>query len=250
MAEPRNRIGEVLIREGAIDEQAVLKATDLQARHPDRKFGEILVQDLGVDHHAVFSRLAKVYAFKEFDFETESIDEAGVEFVKNTVESLPDEVRIKALEKRVLPLKLLDKRQEMLLVVTADPTDREVMGVAMSFGYRRPEICYGRLDVIEDLINQVSPPKNEFLEILKETTEPVDLDEEDADSLDEAALDAEINQSMLTNLVEGCLVEAVRQGASDIHIIPQEGNRTEFLFRVDGKLRPPGTPRRQRSPRR
>jgi hypothetical protein len=37
--------------------------------------------------------------------------------------------------------------------------------------------------------------------------------------------------------VEGALVEAVRQGSSDIHIIAKEGNRTEFWFRTDGSLK-------------
>jgi len=60
---------------------------------------------------------------------------------------------------------------------------------------------------------------------------------EKEDGLDEEALDAEIHQSKLTNLVEGCLIEAVRQGASDIHVIPKEGNRVEINFRVDGRLR-------------
>ena len=64
-----------------------------------------------------------------------------------------------------------------------------------------------------------------------------DLQEDNNENVDEDALDAEINKSKLTNLVEGSLVEAVRQGASDIHIIPNEGNRTEFHFRIDGDLR-------------
>jgi type IV pilus assembly protein PilB len=41
---------------------------------------------------------------------------------------------------------------------------------------------------------------------------------------------------MLTNLIEGALVEAVRRGASDIHIIPKDSSTTEFFFRIDGKL--------------
>jgi len=32
-------------------------------------------------------------------------------------------------------------------------------------------------------------------------------------------------------------VEATRQGASDIHVIAKEGNRTEFWFRIDGSLK-------------
>ncbi|MBI2505638.1 MAG: type II/IV secretion system protein [Candidatus Latescibacteria bacterium] len=235
MAESKSRIGQILIREGVIDAETERKAAEIQDQHPSRKFGEILVRDLGVDHHAIFSRLAKVYAFKEFDFQAEGFEEAGCEFVKKALEALPDAVREQALAKRVLPLKALDKPQDRLLVVTPDPTDREVMGIAGQFGYRRPEIYYGRLDVIEGLIDRIFPPKNEFLDILKSVDAPA-AEEMAEEHLDEASLDAEINQSMLTNLVEGCLVEAVRQGASDIHIIPQEGNRTEFHFRVDGNL--------------
>jgi len=236
MAESSNRIGQILIREGVIEPQTAQKAAEIQAQNPSRKFGEILVQDLGVDHHAVFSQLAKVYAFKEFDFPSDGLDEADIEFVKKTLENLPDEIRDLALKKRLVPLKLLDKRQEMLLVVTPDPTEREIINIASHFGYRRPEIYYGRLDTIEKLINQIFQAKNEFLDVLKETTAPVEIEEEEVEGFDEADLDAEINQSMLTNLVEGSLVEAVRQGVSDIHIIPQERNRTEFHFRVDGKL--------------
>ena len=237
MTESRSRIGQILLSEGVIDVEIEQRAAEIQAQNTGRKFGEILVQDLGVDHHAVFSRVAQVYAFKEFDFEGNTIEEADIEFIKGTLESLPDELRTQALDRQILPLKLLDKRQEMLLVVTPDPTDREVIYIATHFGYRRPEIYYGRRDVIESLVQQIAPPKNEFLDILKDVS-PVDVEEEaEDDGLDEADLDAEINQSMLTNLVEGCLVEAVRQGVSDIHVIPAEGNRTEFHFRLDGKLR-------------
>jgi type IV pilus assembly protein PilB len=56
------------------------------------------------------------------------------------------------------------------------------------------------------------------------------------ESVDEQALDAEINKSLLVNLFEGCLVEAVRRDVSDVHIIAAENNRTNFLFRVDGNL--------------
>ena len=239
MTESRSRIGQILLSEGVIDVEIEQRAAEIQAHNPGRKFGEVLVQDLGVDHHAVFSRVARVYAFKEFDFAANTIEEADIEFIKGTLENLPDGLRAEALDRQILPLKLLDKGQEMLLVVTPDPSDREVSHIAAHFGYRRPEIYYGRRDVIESLVQQIAPPKNEFLDILKEVSAPVDVEEEadQEEGLDEADLDAEINQSMLTNLIEGSLVEAVRQGVSDIHVIPAEGNRTEFYFRLDGKLR-------------
>ena len=57
------------------------------------------------------------------------------------------------------------------------------------------------------------------------------------DQLDEQALEAEISKSALVNLFEGCLVEAVRKDVSDVHIVAAEGNRTNFLFRIDGNLK-------------
>jgi len=41
---------------------------------------------------------------------------------------------------------------------------------------------------------------------------------------------------MLNSLIEGVLIEAVRQDVSDIHIIPSGPSTTDIRFRVDGKL--------------
>jgi len=49
-------------------------------------------------------------------------------------------------------------------------------------------------------------------------------------------LDDEINKSLLVSLFEACLIESVRKGASDVHIIPHEADSVDFLFRTDGKL--------------
>ncbi|MGA7305776.1 MAG: GspE/PulE family protein, partial [Rhodothermales bacterium] len=61
------------------------------------------------------------------------------------------------------------------------------------------------------------------------------FEEQESALVDEEALDAEINRSNLINLFEASLVEAVRKGASDIHIVPRDRN-TDFLFRIDGGL--------------
>ena len=56
--------------------------------------------------------------------------------------------------------------------------------------------------------------------------------------IDEQAIEKEVQKAKLGDLVEKCLAEAVRQRASDIHIVPKEGDCTEFYFRIDGKLVP------------
>jgi type IV pilus assembly protein PilB len=98
------------------------------------------------------------------------------------------------------------------------------------------ELTYCRLETVEKIISTVYEQKNEFLKMLDD----IDLEQPDMeieDDLDEEELDKEINQSMLNSLVEGMLVEAVRMGASDVHIIPGKKNITEILFRLDGRLR-------------
>jgi type IV pilus assembly protein PilB len=71
--------------------------------------------------------------------------------------------------------------------------------------------------------------------MIEEHAEEISVEPEET-NLDEEELDAEINKSALINLVEACLVEGVRKGVSDIHIIPRSSKRTEFHFRLDGKL--------------
>jgi type IV pilus assembly protein PilB len=62
------------------------------------------------------------------------------------------------------------------------------------------------------------------------------IEESGGQLVDEEALDAEINRSALVNLFEACLIEAVRKGASDIHILPNPKRHTVFSLRIDGAL--------------
>jgi type IV pilus assembly protein PilB len=55
-------------------------------------------------------------------------------------------------------------------------------------------------------------------------------------SIDEGMLEVEINKSALINLFEGALVEGVRRGASDLHLIPVSSHETDLSFRIDGRL--------------
>jgi type IV pilus assembly protein PilB len=93
-----------------------------------------------------------------------------------------------------------------------------------------------RLGELQPHLEGLLRMNNEFLESLKDIeAEMQDTDFENG--IDEAALDQEINKSMLVNFFEGGLIEAVRQGVSDIHIFPTGLNSTDFHFRIDGKLR-------------
>jgi type IV pilus assembly protein PilB len=234
-----DKIGFALLKKGVIDYETLeksLKVKESEEKKNRRNLGQILVNDFSADHDAVFREVADLYAFREINVAEEGVDKAKIDFIRKFVDGLPQNIREMLIQTKMLPLKYDEKQPDKLIIVAADPTDRRIPLVARSFGGKKYEVAYCRLREIENLIVQVIPPENAFLKQLEDASGGMQVKEDDV-SVDEDALEAEITKSALVNLVEGALVEAVRLGASDIHVIPKEGNRSEFWFRIDGNLR-------------
>jgi type IV pilus assembly protein PilB len=236
-----DKIGYTLLKKGIIDFETLeksLKLKDSEENKKNRKnLGQILVSEFGADHDAVFREVANLYAFREIFLNDEKIDEARIAFVKKFVDALSDQQREMMSAAKMLPFKWDERQTDKLIIVAADPTDRNLPVVARSFNVKKYEICYVRLKDLQNLLEKVAPKQNEFLKMLdsSETIEEGGMSKDDVE-VDEDALEAEINKSALVNLFEGCIVEAVRRDVSDIHIVAAEGNRTNFMFRVDGNL--------------
>jgi len=235
-----DKIGYTLLKKGIIDYETLEKSLHIRESEDKknrRNLGQILVNDFHIDHDLVFREVANLYAFREIYLSDEVIDEARVEFIRKYVDALPDTYRDLLIQTKMLPLRFDDKQPDKLIIIAADPTDRNIPSIARNFGVKKYEVCYCRLKELQNLLEQVVPPENEFLKLLANADVQIESTIEEEGALDEEALESEINKSALINLVEGCLVEAVRQGASDIHIVGKEGNRTEILFRIDGNLK-------------
>ncbi len=203
-----------------------------------KNLGQILVTEFGADHDAVFREVANLYAFREIFLNDEKVEEARIAFVKKYIEQLSDQQREMMVQAKMLPFKFDERQPDKLIIIAADPTDRNLPIVARSFNVKKYEICYVRLKDLQSLMDKVAPAQNEFLKLLDDNKISVDESGGGEDEqVDEQALEAEISKSALVNLFEGCLVEAVRKDVSDIHIVAAEGNRTNFLFRIDGDLR-------------
>jgi type IV pilus assembly protein PilB len=233
-----DKIGYTLLKKGIIDYETLEKSLlikENEDKKTRRNLGQILVHDFKVEHDVVFREVANLYAFREVILADEVIDAERTEFIKKYVDRLPDGLKDLVVQLRVLPFRLDEKNSEKLIIIAADPTDRNVPLVARSFGVKKYEVCYCRNKDIQALIEKTVVLENEFLRML--ASADVDISTVDDEVVvDEEALDSEINKSALVNLIEGALVEAVRRGASDIHIIGREGKRTDFLFREDGNL--------------
>lgn len=237
-----DKIGYTLLKKGIIDFETLeksLKLKDSEENKKNRKnLGQILVSEFGADHDAVFREVANLYAFREIYLADEKTDEARVAFVKKLVDALPDQQREMMIQAKMLPFKYDERQSDKLIIIAADPTDRNLPVVARSFNVKKYEICYVRLKDLQALMEKVAPAQNEFLKLLQQEGE-VNIGEgagKEDEGVDEDVLEAEINKSALVNLFEGCLVEAVRRGVSDVHVVAAEGNKTNFMFRVDGNL--------------
>jgi type IV pilus assembly protein PilB len=241
MAKSYNRIIDYLIQKQVIHKGVVQQSVSVLQENGRSLNTQTLLDELigkkQVDRHQVFSAIAGLYAFKQMEIKSEELAEKDLEFIQKILYDLPDDIRNALIDKKALPYKQHPTNRNILIVAVANPIDRDLFKLVRSIkGYSQFEFVYVRLEGIEDLIDKVTYYENEFLKNLQDSLEGVEVMDDDENNLDEDALDAEIHRSMLTNLIEGALVEAVRKGASDIHFIPRENNHTEILFRIDGKL--------------
>ena len=238
--EMTDKIGYLLFKKGIIDGVMLEKA--LQAKNNDnskikRNLAQILVQEFGYDHDQIFREVAILYAFRELDVAIEEIPPQKIIAIKQLVNNSADGIKQQILEHKVLPFMYDERIKDKLILAAVDPTDRNIPKIAFGLNAKKYEVLFIRKKDYEKLVNIIIPPENVFLKMMEEADNN-ELHIEKEESLDEEALDAEINKSALINLVEGALVEGVRKGASDIHFVPKPGNRTEILIRIDGNLQP------------
>ena len=236
----KSRLGQVLLKKNLITEQILIEALERQKQEGanGRKLGIILVNDYGIDHHAVFSSLAEIYAFRSITITPSKLDSSQIKHAREILAKINDSLKKELSFNFVLPFQLQIGARNTLLVLASDVTNKVIEKIPLQTEFKRYEVVYCQQTVLEELIQIISPQKNEFLELLQESENSVVNDEDDIDvnDLNENAIDEEINKSLLVNLFEGCLIEAVRRKASDIHIIPHKKNSVEFHFRIDSKL--------------
>lgn len=236
--EMTDKIGYLLLKKGIIDSKILeqsLKIKDADQLKQKRNLAQILVDEFGFEHDVIFREVAVLYAFKELNIHPEELSEERVNEIKGLMNKQGPEVRKMLLDHRVIPYRFDDKIKDKLILAAVDPTDRTLAKIAYSLNAKKYEINYLRKKDYEKLINMLVVSENEYLKLVQEAGEEIQVTQEEV-SINEDELDAEINKSALINLIEAALVEGVRKGVSDIHLIPKSGNKTEIHFRLDGKL--------------
>lgn len=232
----RRHIGDILVRKGVVTEDQLLQALQILEEEPSgssRRLGQILFQNIGLNRHLIMREISKVYAFREVLADVEIVPDEIIDTIKNYVEKLPEETVDELVHHKALPYQI---SRGDLTIAAADPSDPNLQTIINKLNFKQTELVYCNYDLVEQILGKVYERKNEFLDLLEEIDYEETNIETDEENIDEEEIDAEINQSMLNSLVEGMLVESVRQGVSDLHIIPSGPTSTDIRFRIDGKL--------------
>jgi type IV pilus assembly protein PilB len=218
------RLGDILISEGLItrDQLAAALAEQKSSGH---RLGYVLVK-LGLIQEI---EVTKVIGRQ---FRMPAVDLSRFEVDPKIVKLIPSDF---ALKNVVLPLK---REGRTLTVAMADPTNTGVLD-DLKFITR-----FGLFPVIageytlRSLIDKHYESSDQQLQSLLRDMEGM----EDAGDVEivkemeeETATQAQIDDAPVVKVINGLLTEAVRRGASDIHIEPFE-HEIRVRFRIDGAL--------------
>ena len=216
------------MRAGLITPDQLHKAL-LEQRATGHRLGFLLVRMGLVEETEITKMLARQYRMPAVDLSRFEVDPKILRLV-------PAELSVKHI---VLPLK---RDGRTLTVAMADPTNVAAVD-DLKFITRYdifPVIAgeYTLRSVIERYYQQTDV---QLATLLKEyeASEDVELIEEEDEDVAAAAASAE--DAPVVKLINGILTDAVRRGASDIHIEPYEAE-LRVRYRIDGALQQVMTP--------
>ncbi len=217
-ARRRARLGELLVEAGLITPEQLEKALEVQQQSGER-LGKVLVSMALATQDAIARAVANQLGI-------EYVNAQSVEIAEDVLTALPE-----AMIRRhsVIPLRLTDENALVLGMV--DPLDiialddirrlveREVIPAAITQdGFQYAVTKYPALEgSLDQVIQEIRPTD-------------VGEDEPSLDKLREV-----VDEAPVVRLVNLMLVQAVRQGASDIHVEPQE-RQLRIRYRIDGAL--------------
>src|SRR5213082_1547662 len=217
-----DRLGEILLREGLITQDQLKKAL-LEQKNTGMRLGYTLVKLGFVEETEISKMLARQYRMPAVDLSRFEVD-------AKIIKLLPPDVAIKHT---VLPLK---REGRTLTVAIADPNNVTAIEdikfitrcdvfpvIAGEYTLRNAiEKYYQQSDAqLQTLLKDI-----EAAEDLEVVSEEVDEDVKAQDLADDAPV---------VKLINGLLTDAVKRGASDIHIEPFE-HELRVRYRVDGSL--------------
>jgi type IV pilus assembly protein PilB len=216
-------IGEVVVDLGFANRETVDQAVEV-ARAQGRPTGLVLVEQGVLRHDQLARVVAERFGLDYVDLSVYDLDVGAVSLL--TAETA----------KRYQAVPIGFGEDGVLLLAMADPTNvLTIDDVAMMTGRRVRPVAASAEDLNLLLTRQAH---------LEESIEDIVEDAPEVDAQPEVRVDDADRDAPIIKLVHSIVAQAVQQGASDIHVNPEEGD-TRVLFRVDGVLYPAATVKRR-----
>ena len=219
-----NPIGDLLLQEGLLTRDQ-LKAAVAEAKSSRLRLSYVVAKSGAVPEIEVTKLLARHYRMP-------AVDLAKFEVDARTLKLIPGEVAAKHI---VLPLK---REGRTLTVAVADPSDHGLLDdLKFITRYDLFPVIAGEVTLRALIERHYESAGNEqqlqnLLRDMEGLDDDVEVLEEQAD---EIATREQIDDAPVVKLINGLLTDAVRRGASDIHIEPFE-HEIRVRYRIDGAL--------------
>src|SRR5687767_5105267 len=222
------RLGELLVRENLISVQQLRKAQEEQQKTGTR-IGTALIKTGAIEESKLTDFLSKQYGVPAINLKDFDIDPEIIKLV-------PKEVAEKHL---VIPV---NRAGPSLIVAMCDPSNiYAVDDLKFLTGYNIESVVASEIS-IREAIERYYAEKGPSLDAIVGEMDDADIevDKREDENIEEMAKAAD--DAPVVKLVNLILMDAIKKGASDIHVEPYEKD-FRVRFRIDGSLyevmRPP-----------
>ncbi len=217
------RLGELLLQTAMISLED-LEAAQQESEQTGARLSYILVANDHLSEADVTSVISSEYHLPSVDLTSVEVDERAVAMVPADFAS----------KHALLPIK---RSGRTLTVALADPSDPTLLDILKFITRLDIELMVAGEVSLRSLIEKhydVTTAKlGELLDELEELE--IELVEEEQDQISTEQLRAQVDDAPVVRLINGILTDAVKRGASDIHIEPYE-QQLRVRYRVDGAL--------------
>jgi type IV pilus assembly protein PilB len=216
MAYTRERLGELLVKTGLIDQEQLDAGLEHQLQFGG-KLGQILVEQLIVSEEQLADTLAEQKGLERVSLANYPID-------RDAVAILPERV---ARRRMIVPLKFED---DYIVVAVADPLDLEAVDEVEVRSGRKAHLVVATESQIRYAIDKYMASHDAFQDVVESSGADGGSSDERIDEAVAAGADVPV-----VRLVNQLIREAVNDRASDIHLEPMAKD-VVVRYRVDGVL--------------
>ena len=217
------RLGALLINANLISEDQLQKALTKQKKDGGR-LGSSLV-------HMGYIKEDRLIAFLSHQYGIPSVDVAKFEIDREVIKLIPSEVAQKYM---IIPL---NRTGSTLTIAMVDPSNVfAIDDVKFMTGYNVEPVVSSEA-AIKDAINRYYDSADMLQTVMQDIQEDVSIDiiEDTIDDIDVGDIKQAVEEAPVVKLVNLILAEAIKKGASDIHIEPYEKD-FRVRYRIDGVL--------------